>query len=291
MDSPLIYIDGEWYPKGEAKISVYDHGLLYGDGVFEGIRCYNKNVFRLKEHIDRLYVSADIIGLKIPISKEEMAEIVKESIRKNDLTNAYTRLVITRGFGDLGLNPRKCPTPSIICISQNFAPLYGDLYEKGIRVKKVNTIRIAPEALDTRAKTLNYVNNILANVEAINAGYDEALMLDSRGKVCEGSGDNIFIIKDGKLCTPETGYGALVGVTRGAVLEMAKKMGIETEERDLDLDEVFDADEAFMTGTAAEIIPIVQLDDQRIGDGTTGETTKKLMAEFVKIREEDGDKV
>lgn len=291
MDSPLIYIDGVWYPKGEAKISVYDHGLLYGDGVFEGIRCYNKNIFRLKEHIERLYVSANIIGLKIPISKEEMSEIVRESIRKNDLTNAYTRLVITRGYGDLGLNPRKCPTPTIICISQNFAPLYGNLYEKGIKVKKVSTVRIAPEALDTRSKTLNYVNNILANVEAINAGYDEALMLDSRGKVCEGSGDNLFIIKDKKLSTPSTGHGALVGITRSAVIDMAKELGIETSERDIELEEVFDADEAFMTGTAAEIIPIIQLDDSKIGSGLPGETTKRLMAEFVNIREKDGDKI
>jgi branched-chain amino acid aminotransferase len=291
MAEPLIYIDGKWYPKGDAKISVYDHGLLYGDGVFEGIRCYSGNVFRLKEHIDRLYESARIIGLNIPASPEEMSEIVVESLRKNSLTDAYTRLIVTRGYGDLGLNPRKCPMPTVICISQNFAPLYGDLYEKGIKVKTVKTVRIAPEALDTRAKTLNYVNNILANVEAIDAGYDEALMMDSRGKVCEGSGDNIFIVKNGKLLTPKVGYGALVGITRGAVLDMAKELDIKSEEADLELEDVLSADEAFMTGTAAEIIPIIRVDDNTLGSGKPGDMTRKLMAEFAKLRENDGEKI
>jgi branched-chain amino acid aminotransferase len=287
----LVYIDGKYYPKGEAKISVFDHGLLYGDGVFEGIRCYNGTVFRLKQHIGRLYKSAEIIGLEVPMVPGEMSDIVCETIRKNDLKDAYVRLVVTRGFGDLGLDPRKCPKPSIICIVQPWGALYGDLYSKGIKIVTVKTRRIAPEALDTRAKTLNYVNNILAKVEATKAGCNEALMLDSRGFVCEGSGDNIFLVKGGRLITPKTGYGALVGITRQAVFELADAMSLECEERDIKLQEVYSADEAFMTGTAAEIAPVVEVDSRGVGSGKPGEITKRLMAEFKKITTKDGIKI
>jgi branched-chain amino acid aminotransferase len=291
MAEPLIYIDGEYYPKGEAKVSVYDHGLLYGDGIFEGIRCYNGNVFRLKQHIDRLYDSARAIALDIPASKEEMTKIVVETLRKNNLKDAYIRLVVTRGVGDLGLDPKKCPKASIICIAQSFAPLYGDLYEKGICVVTVGTRRIAWDAVDVKAKTLNYLNNIMGKIQANLAGCDEALMLNTLGHVAEGTGDNIFIVKDGKLYTPPTGSGILKGITRGAILEIAKKKGIETEEKELTPFDVYTADEAFMTGTAAEVIPIIKLDSRQIGDGNPGKTTKLLMGEFTKIREKDGDKV
>ncbi len=287
----VIYIDGKFYPKGEAKISVYDHGLLYGDGVFEGIRCYNGNVFRLKQHIDRLYDSAKAINLEVPLSKKEMADIVLSSIRKNNLKDAYVRLIVTRGVGDLGLDPRKCPKPTIICIAQHFAPLYGDLYDKGICVVTVGTRRTACDALDIKAKTLNYLNNIMGKIQANLAKCDEALMLNSLGHVAEGTGDNFFIVKDGELWTPPTGAGVLIGITRGAIMELAGKMGVKVKEKNLTLFDVYTADEAFMTGTAAEVIPVVQCDARKIADGKPGNLTKKLMAEFKKIREKDGSKV
>jgi len=287
----VIYIDGKFYPKGEAKISVYDHGLLYGDGVFEGIRCYNGNVFRLKQHIDRLYDSAKGINLKIRASKEEMAKTVLKSLRKNGLKDAYVRLIVTRGVGDLGLDPNKCPNPTVICIAQQFAPLYGDLYDKGIKIVTVGTRRIAWDALDVKAKTLNYLNNIMGKIQANLAGCDEALMLNTTGHVCEGTGDNFFIVKDSELSTPPTGAGVLVGITRGAIMELAKKVRIKVSEKNLTLFDVYTADEAFMTGTAAEVIPIIEADARRIGDGKPGAMTKKLMAEFKKIREKDGSKV
>ncbi len=288
---PLIYIDGRFYPKSEAKISVYDHGLLYGDGVFEGIRCYNGNVFRLKQHIDRLYDSGRAINLEIPISKKEMTEIVLESIRKNNLKEAYVRLIVTRGVGDLGLDPRKCPRPSIICIAQYFAPLYGDLYDNGIRVITVGTRRTSSDALDIKAKTLNYLNNIMGKIQANLANCDEALMLNSLGHVAEGTGDNFFIVKNRELFTPPTGAGILIGITRGAIMELAGKAGIRVTEKNLTLFDVYTADEAFMTGTAAEVIPIIEVDARRIGDGNPGPVTKKLMSEFRKIRERDGIRI
>lgn len=288
---PLVYIDGKFYPKGEAKISVFDHGLLYGDGVFEGIRCYNGNVFRLKQHIDRLYDSARSINLEIPISKKEMSDIVCESIRKNGLKESYVRLVVTRGYGDLGLDPRKCPKPTTICIADKMAPLYGDMYEKGICIVTVGTRRISWDAIDVKAKTLNYLNNIMAKIQANLAGCDEALMLNYLGHVCEGTGDNFFIVKNGKLRTPPSEAGVLLGVTRGAIIEIASKLGITVEERDMTLFDVYTADEAFMTGTAAEVIPIVCVDSRKIGDGKPGEMTKRLMAEFKKIREKDGTRI
>ncbi len=286
-----IYIDGKFYPKGEAKISVYDHGLLYGDGVFEGIRCYNGNVFRLKEHIKRLYHSACSINLHIPISREEMADITCETIRKNGLRDAYVRLVVTRGIGDLGLDPRKCPKATIFCIAQPFAPLYGDLYDKGLKVVTVGTRRTSWDTLDVKAKTLNYLNNIMAKIQANLAGCDEGLMLNYLGHVSEGTGDNFFVVREGKLYTPPTEAGVLIGITREVVMELARKLGITVHEKDMTLFDVYTADEAFMTGTAAEIAPIVELDSRKIHDGKPGPITKKLMAEFKKIREKDGTKI
>jgi len=291
MDEPVIYIDGKYYPKGDAKISVYDHGLLYGDGIFEGIRCYNGNVFRMKQHIDRLYDSARAMTLEIPLSKKEMSDVVLDSLKKNKLKDAYIRLIVTRGIGDLGLDPRKCPKASVICISQNFAPLYGDLYDKGIKVVTVGTRRTSCDALDIKAKTLNYLNNIMGKIQANLAHCDEALMLNSLGHVAEGTGDNFFIVKDGKLHTPPTGAGVLIGITRGAIMDIAEKLKIPVDEKNMTLFDVYTADEAFMTGTAAEVIPIIDVDTRKIGDGKPGNMTKKLMAEFRKIREKDGAKI
>lgn len=287
----LIYIDGKFYPKGEAKISVYDHGLLYGDGVFEGIRCYNGNVFRLKQHIQRLFHSARSINLHIPISHSEMSDIVCETIRKNGLKDAYVRLVVTRGVGDLGLDPRKCPTATIFCIAQPFAPLYGDLYDKGLKVVTVGTRRTSWDTLDVKAKTLNYLNNIMAKIQANLAGCDEGLMLNYLGHVAEGTGDNFFVVKEGKLYTPPTEAGVLIGITRGVVIELAKKLGITVHEKDMTLFDVYTAEEAFMTGTAAEIAPIVELDARKIHEGKPGPITKRLIEEFKKIREKDGVRV
>jgi len=287
----LVYIDGKFYPKREAKISVYDHGLLYGDGVFEGIRCYNGNVFRLKQHIDRIYHSARSINLHIPITKEEMRDIVCETIRKNGLKEAYVRLVVTRGVGDLGLDPRKCPKATIICIAQPFAPLYGDMYSKGIRVVTVGTRRTSWDTLDVKAKTLNYLNNIMAKIQANLAGCDEGLMLNYLGHVCEGTGDNFFVVKEGELYTPPTEAGVLIGITRGTVIELAHKLGIPVHEKDMTLFDVYTAKEAFMTGTAAEIVPIVELDSRKIHEGKPGPITKKLMAEFKKICKKDGTRI
>ncbi len=287
----FVYIDGTYYRKEEAKISVFDHGLLYGDGVFEGIRCYNGNVFRLKQHIDRLYDSARSITLKIPISKKEMEEVVCETIRKNGLRDAYVRLVVTRGIGDLGLDPRKCPRATIICIAQYFAPLYGDLYEKGIRVITVGARRTSWDALDVKAKTLNYLNNIMGKIQANLAGCDEALMLNNLGYVSEGTGDNFFMVKDGTIYTPPTDAGVLKGITREAIIEIAKRIGTGLVEKNLTPFDAYTADEAFMTGTAAEVIPIVEIDSRRIGSGRPGPVTKRLMEEFKKVREQDGTKI
>lgn len=286
----LIYINGKYCQKEAAKISVYDHGLLYGDGVFEGIRCYNGNVFRLKQHIDRLYQGASTIKLGIPVSTEDMSKIVCDTIRKNGLKDAYVRLVVTRGAGELDIDPDKCRNPSVVCIAQNFGSLYGDMYEKGIRVVTAAN-RVLHGSLGAKAKTLNYLNNIMGKAQANAAGCDEALMLNDLGRVCEGAGANFFIVKDGELYTPPAEAGILLGVTREAVLELATKFKITAHEKDMAISDAYAADEAFMTGTAAEIVPVVELDARRIGDGKPGPITKRLIAEFKKIREKDGTKI
>lgn len=281
-----IFIDGKFYDKEDAKISVFDHGFLYGDGVFEGIRAYNGKIFRLDEHIDRIYNSADYIKLKIPMTKEEIKNVIYETLKINNLTNAYIRVVVSRGVGDLGLDPRKCPKPSVIIIAQEWGALYGNLYEKGIKVVSVATRRVPPQCLDVKAKTLNYLNNILAKIETFASGADEALMLDINGFVSEGTGDNIFIVKKEKnkykLITPDKSCSILLGITRNAVIELAKEMNIEVEERKISLLEVYGADEAFMTGTAAEIVPIREIDSRKIKN-CPGEITKKLIEKFREI--------
>ena len=280
----LVYINGEYYPKSQAKISVYDHGLLYGDGVFEGIRAYKGVVFKLKEHIDRLYRSAHVMMLNIPMTKDEMIKAVIETLKRNNLRDAYIRLVVTRGIGDLGLDPRKCQKPTVIIITDDIIKLHKtEVKEKGVTAVLTWVRRDMVDATSHEIKSLNYLNSILAKIEANNAGADEAICLDKRGFVCEGAAENIFIVKDGKLITPPTVTGALPGITRTRVIQLAKDLGYEVYERDITPTELFTADEVFFTGTAAEIVPVIEINGRKIGDGLPGPVTKHLMREFEKI--------
>ncbi len=283
----LVYLNGEFVPASQAKISVFDHGFLYGDGVFEGIRAYNGKVFRLKEHIDRLYDSAKAIDLKIPMSKDEFIEAVLETLRRNKLRDAYIRPIVTRGVGDLGLDPRKCSNPSVIIIAQPWGAMYGDLYEKGLKAVTVAVRRNAIDSLPPNIKSLNYLNNILAKMEANAKGGDEAIFLDHNGYVSEGSGDNIFIVKKGTVYTPPT-INNLKGITREVVIELIERLRIPFREMNIGLYDLYTADEVFVTGTAAEICPITWIDGRWIGDGKPGKITKKLMEEFRKLTEREG---
>ncbi|MEM3627322.1 MAG: branched-chain-amino-acid transaminase [Candidatus Bathyarchaeia archaeon] len=279
----LVYIDGKYYPKSQAKISVYDHGLLYGDGVFEGIRAYNGVVFKLKEHIDRLYRSAHVIMLNIPLTKEEMINAVLETLRKNNLRDAYIRLVVTRGFGDLGIDPRKCQKPTIIIITDSIKIHSSEAKEKGIRAMMVWVKRDPVDATSHEVKSLNYMNSILAKIEANIAGYDEAICLDKNGYVSEGAAENIFIVREGQIITPPTSTGVLVGITRRVILKLAQKLGYPTIETNITPTDLLTADEAFFTGTAAEIVPIVEVNGRIIGEGKPGPVTRHLMSEFEKL--------
>jgi len=279
----LIYIDGEYHPKSQAKVSVYDHGLLYGDGVFEGIRAYNSVVFKLKKHIDRLYRSARVIMLQIPLTKEEMIKAVLETLRKNNLRDAYIRLVVTRGVGDLGLDPRKCPKPTVIIITDVIKLHSGAAKEKGIRAMIVWVKRDPVDATSHEVKSLNYLNSILGKIEANIAGFDEAICLDKNGHISEGVAENLFIVQNGKVITPPTSTGALVGITRDVVMKLAEKLGYEATEKTITPTDLFTADEAFFTGTAAEIVPIVEVNKRTIGDGKPGPITRQLMQEFEKL--------
>ncbi len=283
----LVYIDGKFVPAKDAKISVFDHGFLYGDGVFEGIRAYNGRVFKLKEHVDRLYDSAKAIDLKIPVSKEEFMEIILETLRRNKLRDAYIRPIVTRGIGDLGLDPNKCGKPCIIVIAQPWGRLYGDLYERGLRAVTVTIRRNAIDSLPPNIKSLNYLNNVLAKIEANAKGGDEAIFLDHNGYVSEGSGDNVFIVKNGEVMTPPT-INNLKGITREVVIDIIRKLGIPFKEVNISLYDLYTADEIFVTGTAAEICPITWIDGRVVGDGKPGEITKKLMEEFRKLTEREG---
>jgi len=284
LESELqVYIDGNFYPKSEAKISVFDHGLLYGDGIFEGIRAYDGIVFKLKEHIDRLYRSAHMIMLPIPIDKEEMIERTLETLRRNKLRDAYIRLVVTRGKGDLGLNPRRCPKPTIIIITDSIMLHGNDAKENGI-VALISWVKRDPvDATSHEIKSLNYLNSILAKIEANIWGVDEAIVLDKNGFVCEGVAENIFLVKNEKLCTPPTYTGALHGITAQAVQDLAKKLGYDVEETIITPFQLFNADEVFFTGTASEIIPLREINKRQINDGKPGPTTKRLQAEFAKL--------
>jgi branched-chain amino acid aminotransferase len=286
-----IYINGKFYEKSDAKISVFDHGLLYGDGVFEGIRAYNRMVFKLKEHIERLFESACSIMLDIPLSKEQMIKAVIETLKANNLKDAYIRLIVTRGEGDLGLDPRKCRGKSTVVIITDKIALYPDKYYKeGLSIITGPTVRNLPEALNPQIKSLNYLNNILAKIEAVNCGYDEAIMLDSLGYVAECTGDNIFIVKNNHLYTPPQCMGTLRGITRDTVLEIAKKSKILTHEHVITRHEVYISDECFLTGTAAELIPVVKVDGRVIGSGKPGKLTLSLMKKFRETTKREGVK-
>src|SRR5437763_5364655 len=277
-----IFIAGKYYDKEDAKISVYDHGLLYGDGVFEGIRVYHGKVFRLKQHMDRLYDSARSIWLEIPMSKEALTTAVEETVRVNEKQNGYIRLVVTRGAGTLGLDPRRCD-PQTIIILDDISLYPQELYDNGLEIITAATIRSHPAALSPRVKSLNYLNNILAKIEAIRGGCLEALMLNHKGEVAECTGDNVFILKHGELRTPPIDAGILEGVTRHAVMELAKTGGMDVREMVLTRHDVFTADEFFLTGTAAEIIPVVKCDGRPIGNGKPGPVTKQLRARFQEL--------
>ncbi|MFP3985345.1 MAG: branched-chain-amino-acid transaminase [Candidatus Bathyarchaeia archaeon] len=278
----LIYVDGKYYPRSEAKISVYDHGFLYGDGVFEGIRAYNGSVFKLKEHIDRLYASARAIMLEIPMTKNEMIVAVIETLKKNKLTEAYIRLVVSRGVGDLGLDPRKCSKPTIIIITDRIKLHESEAKEKGITAIISWVKRDPVDATTHEIKSLNYLNSILAKIEANTANVDEAICLNKEGFVCEGVAENIFTVSNGIIITPPTSTGALRGITRGVVIELAQKLGYTVIKKEITPADLFLADEVFFTGTAAEVVPVREINGRKTGDGKPGPITKKLMDEYRK---------
>jgi branched-chain amino acid aminotransferase len=283
MALPKVYINGKFFDKPDAKISVYDHGLLYGDGVFEGIRIYAGKAFKLKEHVTRLFESARSIKLEVPIAQEEMCKAINDTIAINNKRDGYCRPIVTRGAGSLGLDPRKCADPQVIVIVDDITMYPPELYENGMEIATVSTIRNHPNAVNPRIKSLNYLNNILAKIEGIQAGCLESLMLNHKGEVAECSGDNIFLVKHGVLRTPPIDAGILEGITRNTVIELAKKAAVPVEEIALTRHDVFVADECFLTGTAAEIIPVTKCDARPIGNGKPGPISKQLREAFFKL--------
>jgi branched-chain amino acid aminotransferase len=284
-----VYLNGKLVDKKDAKVSVFDHGYLYGDGVFEGIRVYNCLVFKLREHIDRLFESAHSIMLPIPLSKKEIIDAVIRTLKVNRLKDAYIRIVVSRGEGDLGLDPTKCiGNETVVIITDKIALYPKELYQKGMEIITVPTIRNICEALNPQIKSLNYLNNILAKIEAINSGYQEALMLDHLGYVAECTGDNIFVVKRNQLYTPPQCMGTLRGITRDTVLDIARKLKIPTHEHVLTRHELYISEECFLTGTAAEIVPVVKVDGRRIGRGRPGKVTRLIMREFRKLTKKEG---
>jgi len=281
--APKIYINGKLYDKSEAKISVYDHGLLYGDGVFEGIRVYDGKIFRLKEHVDRIFESARAIKLEIPLSKDQLIDAIRKTVEANDKKNGYIRPLVTRGSGSLGLDPRKTSDPQVIIIVDDITMYPPELYENGMELATVSTIRNHPNAVNPRIKSLNYLNNILAKIESIQAGCLEALMLNHKGEVAECSGDNVFIVSKGVLMTPPTDAGILEGITRNAVMELAIGAGIPVRELSMTRHDLYIADECFLTGTAAEVIAVVKCDGRVIGNGKPGPITRQLREGFQKL--------
>jgi branched-chain amino acid aminotransferase len=279
-ERPYIYVNGKMVPKSQAMVSVYDHGLLYGDGVFEGIRIYNGKIFKCGQHMERLWRCAEMIRLRIPVSRDEMVQIMRDCIKANGIVDGYIRLVVTRGYGTLGLDPRKCPVAGVICIADQIALYSPEQYEKGMRIIVAKRPRTPIECLDPRVKSLNYLNNILGKVEAIDQGCDEAIMLNLDGFVGECTGDNIFIIRDGKVYTPPTESGILEGITRRFVMDLCADMGIPCLLKNMRPEEVKSAEEVFLTGSAAEIIAVTQIDDIKIGSGVEGPVTKKLRSAF-----------
>src|SRR5665213_3674031 len=286
-----IFIDGKYLGERDAKISVFDHGLLYGDGIFEGIRAYNGRVFKLKEHIDRLFYSAKAILLEIPMSHAELMKATVATIRANKLRDCYVRLVVTRGVGTLGLNPRSCKKPTVIIIAGKIQVYPAELYAKGLEIITVPTVRNLHSALNPAIKSLNYLNNILAKIEAINGGCEEAIMLNAQGFVAECTGDNIFVVKGGQLSTPPLSAGALYGITRGVVMELARDSGLSVSEPDLTRYDLFNADECFLTGTGAEIIAVVKIDGRVIGSGKPGPVTAKLITQYHALTKISGEPI
>lgn len=283
-----IYLDGQFLPEAEAKVSVFDHGLLYGDGVFEGIRFYNGRVFRLEEHLDRLWDSARSICLEIPMSKEEMTKALLETIRRNGMHDGYIRQIVTRGVGNLGLNPLQCKKPSVIIIVAKIALYSEEVYRKGLTVVTCATRRMNAAALNPAVKSLNYLNNVMARIEANLAGADEALMLNDAGNVAECTADNVFIIKKGQIFTPPITAGALRGITRSVAFDAALELGFTMKEADITRHDVFTADECFLTGTAAEVIPVIKADGRAIGSGKPGPITARIIARFRELTGETG---
>ena len=283
MTTLKIYINGKLYDKEDAKISVYDHGLLYGDGVFEGIRSYGGKVFRLDEHLRRIWESAKAIWLTIPITREVMHQAVYDTLRANQIADGYIRLVVTRGAGTLGLDPNRTSDPQVIIITDRISLYPRELYEKGLEIVTVSTVRNHPASLSPRIKSLNYLNNILAKIEGLQAGCIEALMLNTKGEVAECTGDNVFLVREGRLFTPPTEAGILEGVTRQAVIELAGAANLEVRQAALTKHDVYIADEMFLTGTAAEVIPVVKVDSRVIGGGQPGPITRDLMERFHKL--------
>ena len=283
-----IYIDGKFYSEANAKVSVFDHGLLYGDGIFEGIRFYNGRVFRLEQHLERLWNSARSICLEIPMTRQEMTEALLETIRQNHLRDGYVRLVVTRGVGNLGLNPEQCKNPSVIIIVATIALYHEDFYRKGLSIVTVATRRSNPAALNPAVKSLNYLNNVMARIEANLASADEALMLNDAGNVAECTADNVFIIKHGQIFTPPTTSGALQGITRSVVFDIAGEFDIKVIEGDFTRHDIFVADECFLTGTAAEIVPVVKADGRIIGNGKPGPITTRIIARFREMTHQTG---
>jgi len=275
-----IFIDGQWYAKADAKISVFDHGLLYGDGVFEGMRSYGGKVFRMKDHLDRLYDSARAIHLTIPMTPAEMEAAVYQTLKLNQLVDGYVRLVVTRGMGDLGLNPYLCPRASVIIIADKISLYPAKLYDEGMEIVTASTVRNHPAAVSPRIKSLNYLGSILAKIEGLQAGCNEALMLNLNGEVAECTADNIFLVKNGQVATPHVNAGILDGITRRAVIDLAGEAGLAVTETTLTRHDVYVAEECFLTGTAAEVIPVIKVDSRPIGDGRVGPVTKQLIAAF-----------
>ncbi|WP_088011705.1 branched-chain-amino-acid transaminase [Gottfriedia acidiceleris] len=291
MTEQQIFLNGEFVQKQDAKVSVYDHGYLYGDGVFEGIRVYDGNVFRLKEHLIRLYESAKSILLTIPYSLEELTQIVVDTVNRNNLHSGYIRLVVSRGEGNLGLDPTSCPRANVVVIAEQLALFPQELYDNGMEIVTVATRRNRSDVLNPQIKSLNYLNNILVKIEAKLAGVQEALMLNDQGFVAEGSGDNVFLVKGNKLITPPSSAGALEGITRNAIMELGDTLGYEVEEKLFTRHDVYIADEVFLTGTAAEVIGVSKVDGRVIGDGRPGPNTQRLLKAFRQLVVEDGEKI
>jgi branched-chain amino acid aminotransferase len=286
-----IYIDGKYYDEKGARISVFDHGLLYGDGIFEGIRAYNGRVFKLKEHIDRLFYSAKAILLEIPMSHANVMRAVVETCRRNRIRDGYIRLLVTRGIGTLGLNPNRCKRPSVIIIADRIQVYPEAMYEKGLSIITVPTVRNLHSALNPAIKSLNYLNNILAKIEANNSGCEEAIMLNAEGFVSECTADNLFIVKEGQLFTPPLSAGALYGITRRVVMDLAVQRGLQVSEPNLTRYDLFNADECFLSGTGAELIPVVKIDGRVIGTGRPGTVTRNLVESYRQLTQVSGEPI